>query len=125
MDQSERGLSRDRVVIVGAGLTGLVAAHRLVARPSGARRPIEVVVLEAKDRVGGAIWTERAEGFTIEGGADSFITNKPWALDLCRELGLGDQVIGTDDRNRRSFVVRKGKLLAGPGRVRPDGARAA
>jgi oxygen-dependent protoporphyrinogen oxidase len=127
MDQLERGSSRDRVVIVGAGLTGLAAAHRLVSRASNARRPIEVVVLEAQDRVGGAVWTERAGGFTIEGGADSFITNKPWALDLCRELGLGDQIIGTDDRNRRSFVVRKGKLvpvpegfvLMAPGRLLP------
>ncbi len=127
METPERGSSRDRVVIVGAGLTGLAAAHRLISRASAARRPIEVVVLEAKDRVGGAIWTERADGFTIEGGADSFITNKPWALDLCRDLGLGDQIIGTDDRNRRSFVVRKGKLvpvpegfvLMAPGRLLP------
>jgi len=91
------------------------------------RRPVEVVVLEARDRAGGAIWTDRVDGFTIEGGADSFITNKPWALDLCRELGLGPQLIGTDDRNRRSFVVRNGKLmpvpegfvLMAPGRLLP------
>ena len=114
MDQSDRGSSRDRVVVVGAGLTGLAAAHRLVSRASASRRPLEVIVLEAKDRIGGAIWTDRAGGFVLEGGADSFITNKPWALDLCRELGLGDQVIGTDDRNRRSFVVRGGKLLPVP-----------
>ena len=113
MNQSDRGSSRDRVVVVGAGLTGLAAAHRLLTRPAS-RRPTEVIVLEAKDRVGGAIWTDRVNGFTLEGGADSFITNKPWALDLCRELGLGDRVIGTDDRNRRSFVVRKGKLLPVP-----------
>jgi oxygen-dependent protoporphyrinogen oxidase len=127
MDQSDRGSSRDRVVVVGGGLTGLAAAQRLVSRASAARRPIEVVVLEAKGRIGGSIWTDRAEDFVIEGGADSFITNKPWALDLCRELGLGDQVIGTSDRNRRSFVVRDGKLqpvpegfaLMAPGRLLP------
>ena len=114
MDFSERGTSRDRVVVVGAGITGLAAAHRLVARASTARRPTEVVVLEARNRIGGAIWTDRVDGFTIEGGADSFITNKPWALNLCRELGLGDQLIGTDDRHRRSFVVRDGRLLPIP-----------
>jgi protoporphyrinogen/coproporphyrinogen III oxidase len=114
MDQTDRGLNRDRVVIVGAGLTGLSAAYRLVSRGSANRRPIEVVVLEAKDRVGGAVWTNRIDGFTIEGGADSFITNKPFALDLARDLGLGDQIIGTDDRHRRSFVVRGGKLLPVP-----------
>jgi len=73
-----------------------------------------VVVLEARDRIGGAIWTDRRDGFLLEGGADSFITNKPWAVDLCRELGLGDSLIGTDDRNRRSFVVKGGKLLPVP-----------
>src|SRR3954468_21630841 len=114
MDFSERGTSRDRVVVVGAGITGLAAAHRLVSRDSAGRRPTEVVVLEARDRIGGAIWTDRVDGFTIEGGADSFITNKPWALNLCRDLGLGEQLIGTDDRHRRSFVVRNGKLLPVP-----------
>ncbi len=114
MDYSERGSGRDRVVIIGAGLTGLAAAHRLIGRSADVRRPLDVVVLEAKDRVGGAVWTDRVDGFTIEGGADSFITNKPWALNLCRELGLGDQLISTDDRNRRSFVVRRGKLQPVP-----------
>ena len=127
MDHSEFGSSRDRVVIVGAGLTGLAAAHRLATQSPGVRRPGEVIVLEAKDRVGGAIWTDRAGGFTIEGGADSFITNKPWAVDLCHELNLGDRLISTDDRHRRSFVVRRGKLmpvpegfvLMAPGRLLP------
>ncbi|MDB5351681.1 MAG: protoporphyrinogen oxidase [Planctomycetota bacterium] len=50
----------------------------------------------------------------IEGGADSFITNKPWGVDLCRELGLGDALIGTDSTRRRSFVVRNGRLLPVP-----------
>jgi len=114
MESSERSNSRDRVVVVGSGLSGLAAARRLVVRGQGQRRPPEVVVLEARDRIGGAIWTDRRDGFTLEGGADSFITNKPWAVELCREIGLGDSLIGTDDRNRRSFVVRGGKLLPVP-----------
>jgi oxygen-dependent protoporphyrinogen oxidase len=104
----------DRVVVVGAGLSGLSAAHRICERASAARRPIEIVVLEAKDRVGGAIWTERLDGFTLEGGADSFITNKPWGVALCRSLGLGDRLIGTDPQHRRSFVVRNGRLFPVP-----------
>ena len=114
MEMSERTFARDRVVVIGAGLTGLTAAHRLVNQLSSSRRPTEVIVLDARDRIGGAIWTKSVDGFTLEGGADSFITNKPWAADLCRELGLGDQLIGTDDRHRRSFVARDGLLLPVP-----------
>jgi oxygen-dependent protoporphyrinogen oxidase len=106
--------AQNRVVIVGGGLSGLAAAHRIVSRASGLRRPVEVVLLEAKDRVGGAIWTERRDGFTIEGGADSFISNKPQGVDLCLQLGLGEQLIGTDPQHRRSFVVREGRLAPVP-----------
>jgi len=108
---AERATGIDRVVVIGAGLSGLTAARRVV---DTARRPVEVVVLEAKGRAGGAIWTDRADGFTLEGGADSFITNKPGGVELCRELGLGDQLIGTDTRHRRSFVVRRGRLVPVP-----------
>jgi oxygen-dependent protoporphyrinogen oxidase len=104
----------DRVVVVGGGLSGLTAAHRIVERAGAERRAVDVVVLEAKDRIGGAVWTERVDGFTLEGGADSFITNKPWAVDLCRRLGLGDRLIGTDPQHRRSFVVREGRLAPVP-----------
>src|SRR2546430_12972970 len=111
---ADRATSNDRVVVIGGGLTGLSAAHRIVERAGAVRRPVEVVVLEAKDRVGGAIWTHRVEGFTLEGGADSFITNKPHAVDLCQTLGLGGQLIGTDPQHRRSFVVRQGRLAPVP-----------
>lgn len=111
---SERKAKQDRVVVIGGGLSGLAAAHRVSSRAAAMRRPVEVVLLEARDRVGGAIWTDRVDGFTFEGGADSFITNKPWGVDLCRELGLSDQLIGTDGQHRRSFVVREGRLLPVP-----------
>jgi oxygen-dependent protoporphyrinogen oxidase len=111
---AERSTINDRVVVIGGGLTGLSAAHRIVERAEAAHRPVEVVVLEAKDRVGGAIWTHRRDGFTLEGGADSFITNKPWGVELCRALGLGDQLRGTDAQHRRSFVVREGRLVPVP-----------
>ena len=60
------------------------------------------------------LWTDRFDGFTLEGGPDSFITNKPWAIDLCRRLGLADQLIETDPSHRRSFVVRNGRLVPVP-----------
>jgi protoporphyrinogen/coproporphyrinogen III oxidase len=110
----EMSSGQDRVVIIGGGLSGLSTAHRIVTRASESRRPVEVVLLEAKDRVGGALWTKRLDGFTIEGGADSFITNKPQAVDLCKTLGLGSQLCGTDPQHRRSFVVRQGRLMPVP-----------
>ncbi len=112
-DVADRGAC-DRVVIVGGGLAGLAAAHRIATRPTSGRRPVELVALEGKDRVGGAIWTDRERGFVLEGGADSFITNKPWGLDLCHQLGLKDQLIGPDTSSRRSFVVRDGRLAPVP-----------
>ena len=111
---AESSADTERVVVIGGGLTGLAAARRLVERAKDGRRPFEVIVLEARDRVGGAIWTDRRDGFVLEGGADSFITNKPQAVDLCHALGLGGQLIGTDPQHRRSFVVRRGRLMPVP-----------
>ena len=110
----ENAPGQKRVVVIGGGLSGLTVAHRLVERAKAMRNPIDVVLLEAKDRIGGAIWTNRGEGFILEGGADSFITNKPWGLELCRELELESQLIEPDPVHRRSFVVRQGKLIPIP-----------
>jgi len=103
-----------RVVVIGGGLSGLAAAHRIHELSGSSCRPIEVVVLEAKDRVGGVIWTDRVDGFTLEGGPDSFIINKPWGIGLSRRLGLTEQLVETDATHRRSFVVRKGQLAPVP-----------
>jgi oxygen-dependent protoporphyrinogen oxidase len=104
----------DRVVVIGGGLSGLAAAHRIYERSRSMRRPIEVTVLEAKDRLGGVLWTDRFDGFTLEGGPDSFITNKPWGIDLCHRLGLSGQLVETEANHRRSFVVRSGRLVPVP-----------
>jgi oxygen-dependent protoporphyrinogen oxidase len=102
------------VVVVGGGLSGLAAAHRIRERSLTLRQPIELTVLEAKDRLGGVIATSRFDGFTVEEGPDSFITNKPWGLELCQRLGLRDQVVETDPSHRRSFVVKNGRLVPVP-----------
>jgi oxygen-dependent protoporphyrinogen oxidase len=107
------------IVIVGGGISGLAAAHRLFELqsqgPSVAEeaRP-EVLLLEASDRLGGTVRTYRREGFLLEGGPDSFISEKPAALELARRLGLGERIIETNERDRRSFVVRGGRLLPTP-----------
>jgi oxygen-dependent protoporphyrinogen oxidase len=99
-----------KLVVVGGGVTGLAAAHRAVERSRERGHPLELIVLEAGDRLGGTIQTERRDGFLVENGADSFLSEKPWALALCQRVGLGDRLIRTDDRFRRTFVVWRGRL---------------
>ena len=94
------------VVVVGGGISGLAAAHRVRERDPACR----VTVLEGGDRLGGVIATERGQGFLVEWGADSFLTEKPWAMDLVRRLGIEDRLVRTRDEERRTFVVHDGAL---------------
>ena len=98
------------VAIVGGGITGLAAAHRAteLARERGI--DLDLKVIEAQDRLGGTIVTERTDGFVVEAGPDSFLSEKPWALALCRRLGLESRLIRTDDRFRKVFVWFRGRL---------------
>lgn len=100
----------NRIVVVGGGITGLAAAHRVhEINPS-----VEVILLEASARLGGTIHTEHRDGFLLERGPDSFISEKPEALALAKRLGLESQIIQTNETYRRSFIVRNGKLRAVP-----------
>jgi oxygen-dependent protoporphyrinogen oxidase len=103
-----------RVVVIGGGITGLAAAYRLHEIARERSEPLAITLLEGSSRLGGVIGTERRDGFVLEWGPDSFITDKPWALDLARRLGLEGELIGTSSTHRRSFVVREGRLLAVP-----------
>jgi oxygen-dependent protoporphyrinogen oxidase len=109
-----------RIVIVGGGISGLAAAHRLVELQSQAhagiaeRTPVEVILLEASGRAGGTVRTYKRDGFLLEGGPDSFISEKPAALELAKRLGLNDRIIQTNERHRRSFVVSGGRLRPTP-----------
>src|SRR5215213_1681110 len=109
-----------RVVVVGGGISGLAAAHRLLElrsqeRPTDSEHaPVEVLLLEASARAGGTVRTYRREGFLLEGGPDSFISEKPAALELAERLGLSGRIIQTNERHRRSFVVSRGRLRPTP-----------
>ena len=103
-----------RAIVIGGGITGLAAAYRLKREAEKRDIPLEITLLEASNRVGGVIQTEHRDGFIIEHGPDAFISTKPWAKALCEELGIAGQLIGTNPKVRRSFVVRKGKLLPVP-----------
>jgi protoporphyrinogen/coproporphyrinogen III oxidase len=103
-----------RVVIVGGGVSGLAAAHRLVTRAQSSSTQLEVLLLEASPRLGGVVRTVRREGFLLEAGPDSFISEKPEAVTLAREIGLEKNLIGTNEAFRRAFIVRGGRLRAVP-----------
>ncbi len=91
------------VAIVGGGIAGLAAAYEL------RQRGVSVQVLEAASRPGGVITTERVDGWVIDGGPDSMLVQKPAAVALCRELGLGDRLISTLTP-RTAYVLRDGRL---------------
>ena len=101
-----------RIAIVGGGITGLAAAHRLLELQPAS--PSIVSLFEAGPRVGGVVGTQQMGGYTLELGPDSFITNKPWAVGLCRRLGIEDRLIPTDTRYRRSLVLRRGRPVEVP-----------
>ena len=99
-----------RVAIVGGGITGLAAAHRLVELSASGGVSVDLILLEAGDRLGGTIATEQTGGYLIEGGPDSFLTEKPWARALCDRLGLGQSLRPTRDVHRRTFLAHRGRL---------------
>lgn len=102
-----------RIAIVGGGISGLAAAYALEKiRRDGA--PVEYSLYESSPRLGGVLVTEQAEGCLLEAGPDSFLTEKPWASDLCREIGLQDQLIGSNDADRKTYILKKGKLIEIP-----------
>lgn len=108
------GDGRKRVVVVGGGISGLAAAHRLVEVGRQRAAAIEVTLVEASPRLGGVIHTEYADGFVLEHGPDSLLSEKPWARNLAERLGLGSRIIPTRDRHRGTYVVRAGKLVPLP-----------
>jgi protoporphyrinogen oxidase len=97
--------SNRKTVIIGGGISGLTAAHYCIG---------EAVVIEAEAQLGGVLRTEYREGCVVEQGADAWLTSKPWAAELAREVGLGDQLTGSNDAARRTFIWKKGEAVAFP-----------
>lgn len=91
------------VVIVGGGIAGLATAYEL------SRRGVSFLVLERTTRAGGVVLSEEIDGFTIDGGPDALLIQKPDAIALCTELGLGDRLVPTK-LPRLAFIQRGGQL---------------
>jgi protoporphyrinogen/coproporphyrinogen III oxidase len=111
MDHVERPR---RVAVIGGGISGLAAAHRMRELAGAHEIPIVVDLYERGARLGGALETIRRDGFVIETGADSFLSEKPAAIKLAERLGLAGEQIATQEQFRRTFVVRDGRLVAIP-----------
>lgn len=102
------------VVIVGGGITGMTAAYYAGRYAADAGIPLKITVLEKSDRLGGKIHTLQKEGFTIEKGADSFLTRKQPLIELTRELGLEDRLVGQGSRGKRAFFLHHGQFHPAP-----------
>src|ERR1700751_4903295 len=98
-----------RVAVVGGGLSGLSAADQLAC---DAR--VQFTLFEKSERLGGIVETVRRDGFVIECGPDSWVTEKPWARELAAELGLEADIIPSNDRWRRTYLLEGNRLLPMP-----------
>ena len=102
-----------KIAIIGGGISGLSAAYYLErVRRGGA--DLTYTLFESSDRLGGVMRTERVEGCLIEAGPDSFLSEKQSAAELCRELGIADQLVGSNDAHRRTYILVKGRLIEMP-----------
>jgi protoporphyrinogen/coproporphyrinogen III oxidase len=106
---------KKRIAIVGGGISGLTAAYILHRDYS---ESCEFTLFEAEGRVGGIIETVHVDGFTIECGPDSWVTEKPWAEQLARDLGLAGELLGSNDHARRTYIARDASLTPLPEAMR-------
>ena len=100
-----------RIAIIGGGISGLAAAYFLQEKAGSS---LEISLFEEKPRLGGVIETEIRDGVVLEGGPDCFLSEKPAACDLCKSVGLSNDLISTRENHRRSFIYLKKKLIPVP-----------
>jgi oxygen-dependent protoporphyrinogen oxidase len=97
-----------RAVIIGGGISGLSAAYYLN------KAGVPAVLIERAPRLGGVIQTETVNGCVLEEGPDSFLSAKPAALELIREVGLASDVISSNDHLRVTYIWKAGRLIPLP-----------
>lgn len=108
-----------RLIIIGGGIAGLAVAYYAQQKTPS---PVSITLLEAGSSWGGKITTDRTDGvnvpggtFVIEGGPDTFVVTKPWAVKLCQELGISDRLRGTNPDKKATYILKNGKLHELPG----------
>jgi protoporphyrinogen/coproporphyrinogen III oxidase len=104
-----------RIAIIGGGISGVATAYQLALTQ---KHEAQFVLFEATGRLGGIVETRRSHGFVIECGPDSWVTEKPWARELAIELGLQNEIIPSNDDQRRIYLLEGEQLIA-----MPDGMR--
>ncbi len=122
-----------RIVIVGAGISGLATAFAVERLARQAEVEVAVTVVEKESRPGGKIRSIREDGYLCEWGPNGFLDNKPMTLELCRRLGIDAQLLRSDDNARKRYIYAerilhrlpengpsflKSKLLSWPGKFR-------
>ncbi len=108
MSETSTANRQEKVVVIGGGISGLASAYYL------SKKGFRPTLIEKTDRLGGLIRTESIGGCELEAGPDSFIAAKPAVAELAAELGITDQIIGSNDERRRIFIKRRGKLVPFP-----------
>ena len=104
----------DRIVIVGGGLSGLVAAFRLRRAAVARNRAVRITILESEDRPGGKMRSDREDGFVIERGPNGFLDSRPNALALMKDLDAEALLLRADATAKKRFVCRDGRLVRLP-----------
>ena len=103
-------MSEKKIVIIGGGISGLATAYSLEERAKREGKSVSITLLEKKNQIGGNILTEKVGDFLIEGGPDCFLSEKPWAIQLCERLGMGESLLRTNDEYRKTYILWNGHL---------------
>lgn len=101
-----------KVVIIGGGITGLAAAYQI--QQAGAAKGLDYLLVEKDDRLGGKCFSEKIDGFMMEGGPDCFLSDKPSVLQISESMGIADSILPSNEASKRTFVLNKGQLCELP-----------